>query len=125
MSQQENSSSGLDILMLLVALLILVAGIWGFYHYEQDYLLWMRFLGIFAMTGVAAFVAAQSTQGKNLVGFISGSRTEIRKVVWPTKQESIQTTLIVIVVVIIASLFLALVDFSFSRLVEWLVSTGN
>ena len=84
----------------------------------------MRFLGVFALVGVAGLVAAQSVQGKTLVGFLMGARTEIRKVVWPTRQESVQTTLIVLVVVVIASIFLAFIDFAFSRLVEWLVSAS-
>jgi len=94
----ETEDNRFDSLKLGVALLLLVGGVFAFYRFD-DQLLVLRVLGLLAVVGISIFIAAQSSTGKNIIGFISGAKTEVRKVVWPTRAETIQTTLAVILMV--------------------------
>jgi preprotein translocase subunit SecE len=101
----ETSESGvLDILKLLIAAGMLTGGLFGYYWYLE----WSQPLRVLlvlggAIAGVA--IAMTSTQGRRLWAFIQGSRIEIRKVVWPTKQETTQTAIAVFVFTLILALF--------------------
>src|SRR5262245_3784988 len=94
--QTETGASALDTVKLAVAAAILVGGVAGFY-WLVDLPVWVRWLIVFAALGVGAFVALQSVQGRTFWQFVQGSRVELRKVVWPTRQETLQTTLVVFV----------------------------
>jgi preprotein translocase subunit SecE len=91
------------------AKLVLAAGIVlvGFvaYYYFGDASTVLRALAVLVAVGVAAFVAFQSTQGQALWRFIQASRTELRKVVWPTREETIQTTIAVLIFAVIMGVF--------------------
>ncbi len=122
--REEGGLAALDIIKLVLALAMLLGGIWAFYHFDQAYMTWMRVLGLLVVTGLALLVAATSTQGRRMVAFFSEARTELRKVVWPTRQETVQTTLVVLVVVVVIGIFLSILDLTFSKLVEWFVTPG-
>ncbi len=108
-AQSESKTSVLDSIKLLVALAIVIGGIAGFYYFAEHSLLY-RVLGLLALAVVALLVVFSTAQGKRLLGFIGESRTEVRKVIWPSKQETTQTTLIVVVVVFIVGIILWLLD---------------
>ena len=74
---------------------------------------------------LASWVAAQTQKGGSFFRFLKESDIERRKVVWPTHQEAVQTSLMVIIVVIIISLFLAAVDWMIGALVRSLLSGGG
>ncbi|MGV6825367.1 MAG: preprotein translocase subunit SecE [bacterium] len=105
----EAEGSALDTLKLLVAVVIIAAGIVGFYYYEEQ-VLWMRLLGLLVVVGIALFIAGQTAKGRLIRGFLSDAHVEMRKVVWPTRQETVQTTLVIAVAVLITALFLWGVD---------------
>ncbi len=105
----ETESGRLDSLKLWVAILILAGGIFAFYYFEGQ-LLVLRVLGLLAVAGISVFIAAQSSTGKTIIGFIKGAQTEVRKVVWPTRAETLQTTLAVILMVLLVGIFLWLLD---------------
>jgi len=105
----DTESTRFDSLKLGVAVLLLAAGIFAFYRFE-DQLLVVRVLGLLAVAGVSIFIAAQSSTGKNIIGFIRGAQTEVRKVVWPTRAETTQTTLAVMLMVLLVGIFLWLLD---------------
>ena len=91
----ETSESGvLDILKLLIAAGLLVGGIFGYYWY-LEWLLPLRVLLVLGGLAASLTVAATSVQGHRIRAFIQGSRIEIRKVIWPTKQETTQTAIAV------------------------------
>ncbi len=113
----NKSSDKLNSLKLLAALAILIAGIVGFYYLEEQ-ALWMRLLVVIGGTVVGALVAMQSEVGQATWHFFTSSRTELRKVVWPTRQDTLQTTLIVFVVVVLVGLFLWLVDMALLSIVR-------
>jgi preprotein translocase subunit SecE len=101
----ETSESGVvDILKLLIAAGVLVGGLFGYYWYLE----WsqpLRVLLVLAGTIAGVGIAMTSTQGRRLWAFIQGSRIEIRKVVWPTRQETTQTAIAVFVFTLILALF--------------------
>ncbi len=103
---EATEGSALDTIKLILSAVILVGGIYAYYHYEtQGVALPLRVLMVLAGTGVGIAVAMTSTQGKRLWHFIQGSRVEIRKVVWPTRQETTQTAIAVFVFTIVMALF--------------------
>ena len=75
-------------------------------------------LALVAIAVVAAFVAAQTERGRSIWTLMREARTEIRRVVWPTRQETTQTTMIVLVLVLIFSFILWLLDSGLSALVS-------
>jgi len=123
-ARAEAASSGLDTAKLAVAALLLVAGIWAFYFFA-GYSVLLRTLGLLVIAGGAAALAMTSVQGRQLWRFALDSRMEVRKVVWPTRQETIQTTLIVIVMVIILGLVLWLFDTVLRTIFNLLVGHGG
>jgi len=108
-AKAEVASSGLDTAKLVFALLLIVMGIYAFYHFA-DYSQLLRVIGLLATVGVAGFVVLQTPSGRNVASFLGESRTEVRKVVWPTRQETLQTTLMVFVMVLVMGIGLWLVD---------------
>ena len=101
----ETSESGaLDIAKLLLAAGILVGGLYG-YYYLVEVSLPLRVLLVLGGLIVGIAVAMTSTQGQRLWAFIQGSRVEIRKVIWPTKQETTQTAIAVFIFTFIMAMF--------------------
>jgi preprotein translocase subunit SecE len=110
-TQTETSESGfLDIVKLALAAAALLGGLYGYYFYENDLSLPLRVLMVLAGTGAGIGIAMTSAQGKRLWHFIQGSRVEIRKVVWPTKQETTQMALVVFVFTLIMAIFFWALD---------------
>ncbi len=101
--------SGLDTVKLLMSVTIIVAALLGFYYFDA-YSQLLRVLGLLAVVGVAVFIAYQTVVGKRVWRFASDAKVEVRKVVWPSRQETVQTTLIVFVVVLIMGIILWLFD---------------
>ena len=107
----ETSQSGvLDILKLLVAAGALVAGLYGYYFYENDLALPLRVLMVLGGTAAGIAIGMTSAQGQRLWHFIQGSRVEIRKVVWPTRTETTQTAIAVFIFTLIMALFFWALD---------------
>jgi len=113
---EATTASGMDVFKLVIAGAIVLAGLVGFYVYADQPLLY-RVLGIVAAVVVAAVIAFTTERGRNLASFMQDARTEVRKMVWPTRAETLQTTLVVFVVVILLALFLWLID----RVLTWLI----
>ena len=113
-TKAEQQTNSLDTIKLVVALVLLFVGIAGFYYFAdwqgEPVSLLYRVLGLLAVMGVAAYIALTSAIGKRLMSFMQDSRTEVRKMVWPTRVETMQTTLMVFVIVFILTIFLWLVD---------------
>ena len=70
----------------------------------------MRVLALLGVAGVAIFIALQSERGRNAWIFVGSARTEVRKVIWPTRAETMQTTLIVVIMVILVGVLLWIMD---------------
>ena len=110
-TQTETSESGvLDTIKLLIAAAALIGGLYAYYYYEATVAQALRVLMVLGGTAVGIGIAMTSTQGQRLWHFIQGSRVEIRKVVWPTKQETTQTAIAVFVFTLIMMLFFWALD---------------
>lgn len=113
----SQETSKLDILKWVVVVAIVALGVVGnAYYAEQSFL--YRVLALLVLAIIAGFVAFKTAKGETLWKLMKESRVEIRKVVWPTKAETRQTTLIVILVVFLVALLLWGLD----SFLSWLVS---
>jgi len=120
----ETQGSFLDTVKLSIALLLLLVAIAGFYYFGEESLLY-RVLGMLAVIGVAVGIALTTEKGRGLVNFLSASRTEVRKMVWPTRAETMQTTLMVFILVVLLAIFLWFVDMLLGGGVKTLLSVGG
>jgi preprotein translocase subunit SecE len=114
---ESGQSTTLDWLKWLIVVALLGAGIFGNWYYQDQSLL-NRVLALVAMAAVAVAVALQTERGRVIWALMKESRVEIRRVVWPTRQETTQTTFIVVMMVLIFSLILWGLD----SLLSWFVS---
>ena len=125
-SKVENSRSAFtDTLLLLVSVIMLLGGVAAYYHYQDLAITPVRVAALIVVTLLASWVAGQSQKGGAFFRFLKESDIERRKVVWPTHQEVVQTSLMVIIVTILISLFLASVDWMIGSLVRSLLSGGG
>ena len=108
-SKTEVAGGVLDTVKLVIALMIAVTALAAFYIFADQSLLY-RVLWLLAAAGIAAAVALRTEKGRYILGFFQDAQVEVRKVVWPTREETTQTTLIVIAVVVIVSIILWLLD---------------
>ena len=122
---EKDKSAFADTLLLLVSIIMLLGGITAYYYYQDMAITPVRVAALIGVTLLASWVAAQSQKGGAFFRFLKEADIERRKVVWPTHQEAVQTSLMVIVVVIIISLFLASVDWMIGALVRSLLSGGG
>jgi preprotein translocase subunit SecE len=93
-----------DTVKLVIAILLVVAGVAGFYLLANQ-AAWLRWLAVVAGIVLGAVVIAFSRYGTELKEFIAAARVELRKIVWPNRQETGMTTLVVLGFVLIAGLF--------------------
>ena len=126
-AQTETLQSGmLDTLKLLVAAFAVVGGLYAYYYFDTGVAATslpqaVRVLMVLGGTAVGTAIAMMSAQGQRLWHFIQGSRVEIRKVVWPTKQETTQTAIAVFVFTAVMMVFFWLLDMGLLKLVSYLV----
>jgi preprotein translocase subunit SecE len=107
-----------DKLKLIIAAALMVAAIALFYTYSE-YSTLLRVLGLLAVAVLSLLIAAQSAPGATALSYIKDTQVEVRKVVWPTRQETVRTTLIVIVMVIVVAIML----WAFDSFLGWAVRT--
>jgi preprotein translocase subunit SecE len=122
--QVQENATALDALKLAAGVVILAAGIAGFYLLA-DLPIWLRWIIVLAALVVGALVSLQSYQGKTFWGFVQSSRIELRKVVWPNRQETMQVTLVVFVMIIVLGFFFWGVDTLLALLTKWLTGRGG
>jgi preprotein translocase subunit SecE len=114
----------MDTAKLALAAIVLVAGIVAYNFYEDESLL-LRVAGILVALAIAVVIVFQTIQGQVLWRFIQGSRIELRKVIWPTRQETVQTTLTVMVFVLIMGIFFWGLDFFLLWITRLLTGQGS
>ncbi|MCH1598298.1 MAG: preprotein translocase subunit SecE [Pseudomonadales bacterium] len=114
----ENKAGSLDWLKWLVVAALLAGGVFANWYYQDEMLL-LRVAGLLATAAVAILLALQTERGKAIWSLLKEARTEVRRVVWPTNQETTQTTLVVIAIVFVFALILWGLD----SLLGWIVSS--
>ena len=121
---QPGGPSALDTVKLVTALAILFAGLAAFYVLTS-YPLAVRWVIVLLALGAGIVVALQSVQGRAFWQFVQGSRIELRKVVWPTRQESLQTTLVVFVAIVAMGIFFWILDWILGSVTRALTGQGG
>lgn len=114
-----------DYLFWTIGLLLAAAGIFAYYYFAGQIITPLRVGGMLAAIGAGAWVFAQTTRGRDFFVFLREADIERRKVVWPTRNETMQTTIVVIVLVLLCALVLFLADTVFGWLVRQLIGTGG
>jgi preprotein translocase subunit SecE len=114
----ENKAGSLDWLKWLVVAALLAGSVFANWYYQDEMLL-LRVAGLLATAAVAILLALQTERGKAIWSLLKEARTEVRRVVWPTNQETTQTTLVVIAIVFVFALILWGLD----SLLGWIVSS--
>ncbi len=118
---QVSPSAGLDIVKWIATLAIVVVGVGGNSHFANEYSVLERTLALLPMAAIAAFIAMQTVKGQAFFQLVKASRAEIRRVVWPTRQETTQTTLVVVAVVVVMALILWGLDASFNKIISLVI----
>ena len=118
---ETGKPSIVNTLLLSVATAMLIAGVGAYYWFQDLAITPVRVVGLIVVALIASFIAAQSDAGAAFFRFLKESDIERRKVVWPTHQETLQTALMVLIVTILISLFLAGIDWMLGAAVRALV----
>lgn len=116
-AEVQTSSGALDLIKWVLALVLVAGGVYGYYHFAQYPVLY-RVLALIPVVGVALLLGVLTHSGAAFWDLVKQARMEIYKVVWPTRQETMQTTLIVVLVVFLMAIVLWLLDMFFG----WLAS---
>ncbi|MDP1573747.1 MAG: preprotein translocase subunit SecE [Coxiellaceae bacterium] len=125
MNQKANlkvisvSSSRFDTFKWSSVFLFLIAGLYANAYFNQIAWAVRAALGLLLAIGLLLIIF-QTAKGRFFWNFVQGARIELRKVVWPTRQETVQTTLIVVAMVVVAAIVLWGIDTLFFWLVGWL-----
>ena len=124
MSENAASSAGsLDSVKWVVVVALVAAAVGGNAYFEDASVLY-RAIGVVVAIGAALGFAAKTDKGGRFLEFAAESRTEIRKVVWPSRQEATQTTLIVLAATVVMALILWGLDGIAVRVVSFITGAG-
>ena len=119
----ENQSNALDMFKWVVVFALLAGLVTANTMYGEISVLY-RAIAIVVVVGIAGFIAATTEKGSTFLSFAKESRTEVRKVVWPTRQEANQTTLIVLAATLIMALISWGLDGIIVRVVGFITGIG-
>ena len=118
MSAEKSVGSALDWLKWSVVVALLIGGVVGNWYFQEVSLL-VRVIALLVAAVLAGVIAVQTERGQGIWTLIKEARTEVRRFVWPSNQETTQTTLVVLVIVLVFSLILWGLD----SLLSWIVSS--
>jgi preprotein translocase subunit SecE len=121
---KAQDASGADTVKLAVAILFVIAGVAGYYVLGSE-ATWLRWLAVVAGIVLAAVVIAFSKYGTALKQFVADSRVELRKIVWPNRNETGMTTLVVFVFLLIAGVFFWGLDLVLAWATRYLTGQGG
>jgi preprotein translocase subunit SecE len=123
-AQVEESSSVFDVVKQVFSVIFVVAGVAAFYYFSEIRLLY-RVLGLVAVFISVSGVILTTDIGRRLLSFMLESKQEVRKVVWPTRDETVRTTLLVFAMVILVGFVLWLLDMFLFWGVRYLTGQGG
>ncbi len=113
----EHQTSRFDSVKWLLVVVIVMGGVYANSYFALESMLYRALVGV-VLAAVVVTIALQTEQGRAAWELAKEARVEIRKVVWPTPEESRQTTLIVVAVVIFVAFILWALDSSLSWLIK-------
>ncbi|OUS29576.1 preprotein translocase subunit SecE [Gammaproteobacteria bacterium 45_16_T64] len=117
---ETEASSGIDLFKWLITAALIVVAVVGNSFYGEEAFLY-RLIGVLVVAVIAALVASQTVKGKAFVALLKDARAEVKRVVWPTKQETLQTTMIVVAVVAFMAIVLWLLDLGLGALSKMII----
>ena len=112
----ENASNPLDLVKWVITFGLLGGLVYAYTTYEEVSVLY-RALGAVAIVVIAGLIAASTLKGKTFLTFAKDAKTEVRKVVWPTRQEVVRMTLIILAATALVGLMLYFID----MIIVWVV----
>lgn len=118
------STNKLDTLKWLIVILLISAGIIGFYYFAE-YSSLLRIISLLGVVGIATFIASTTAKGQFTKNFLRDTHLEVRKVVWPTRQETLQMTGIVILMVVVVALIIWGLDSFLMWVVRFFTGQGG
>lgn len=122
-AQAEQATSVADIVKLVLSPFVIIVGIVAFYHFS-DLLMIYRVLGLVAIVSLAVGICFTTAKGQAVWQFMAESKQEVRRVVWPTRDETVRTTLLVFAMVFIVGLILWLLDMFLFWAIQLLMNQG-
>jgi preprotein translocase subunit SecE len=120
-----EKTSPRDNMFWAAGLLVLAAGVVAFFYFAGEVMTLVRVLALLASVVIAAIIVGQTDRGREMFGFIRETDVERRKVVWPTRQETLQTTLVVLVITIIVAIMLFIMDSIFGWVIRRLIGAAG
>ncbi len=123
--QQTAAPTGADTAKLIAAIVLVIGGIVGYYALKSRPEAWASWVAMFGGFLLGALVFAFSAYGRGFWQFVLESRIELRKVFWPSRQETFTTTMVVLVFVVIASTFFWLLDLLLAYATKFFTGTGS
>ena len=126
-AQVEDTSKAFDVVKQGLSLLLVVAGVASFYYFSDipGFTLLYRVLLLVVVVFIAIAVMFTTEAGRNVWLFALEAKQEVRKVVWPTREETVRTTLLVFGMVFIVGLLLWLLDWGLFEVIKSLTSQGG
>jgi len=123
--QTTAEPTGADTAQLIAAILLVLGGIAAYYLLASRPEAWARWAAMFGGIGLGLLLFAFSGYGRRFWRFVLDSRVELRKVYWPTRQETLTTTMVVLVFVVIASIFFWILDLSLASATKFFTGQGS
>ncbi|MDD5460169.1 MAG: preprotein translocase subunit SecE [Methylococcales bacterium] len=108
-TQAEASTPVFDVVKQVLSVVFVIAGVAAFYYFSEVQLLY-RVLGLIVIVAIVLGMMLTTDIGRAVLSFVLESKMEVRKVVWPTREETMRTTLLVFAMVFIVGLILWLLD---------------
>jgi preprotein translocase subunit SecE len=123
-TQAEAQTPVIDIVKQVFSVLLVFAGIFGFYFFSEVSVLY-RVIGLLAVALVVLGLLLTTNLGRNILGFFLESKQEVRKIVWPTREETTRTTMLVFAMVFTVGFILWLLDMALFKGVQLLTGQGG
>jgi len=117
----ESEAGKQDWIKWLVVAVIVGGAVYANSYFAAESLLF-RTIGLLITAGAAGWIAAQTVKGRAFVNLCLDARVEIRKVVWPSRQETTQTTIVVLIVIFVVALILWLLDSALNGVISSLIT---
>jgi preprotein translocase subunit SecE len=117
--QTSEGASAKDTALMTLSILVLLAGIVAFYWYDEDALA-LRLAMVGGGLVVAGGLIWISWYGREFRQFAQAARVELRKVVWPSREDTVRTTVMVIIFAIVMGVFFWVLDMILTWLIRWL-----
>jgi preprotein translocase subunit SecE len=123
-TQVETDVSVLDVVKQVFSVVLIIAGVGAFYYFSEVQLLF-RVIGLLVVLSAVVAMMLTTDLGRSVWAFIAESKVEVKKVVWPTREETTRTTLMVFVMVSVVGIVLWLLDTSLFWGVRLLTGQGG